>query len=210
MACRDYEFDYDRWMQRSQQRLAELTAMLRDVCNAARRGRVEIPHPVIEGMKALEVDREIGKEKFDTVVRLLCTMCGLVSERDLPLPVTAQTWWQDHRLRDENEELAKGLSPTPIYADFWQEHAAKQDRHAELSGVARQDAVDALLAAGCRIVQKGKLMTMEKEDVRFFIPKGDPVNSFAMAEILRRVGLTVDQFRELLHRVGSKRAKELS
>lgn len=204
MACRDYEYEYENWLQRSNERLAALTLMLRELCAAVRQGGVEIPQHVLDWLVAATPERALSKELFDEAAQMLCLMCRTAEEHSLTLPATVRTWWSEHKMRDEQEELAKGLSPTPIYADFWQEHAAKRELLAEFPGVNHQDAVKALQATGFRVLHQGKHITMEKEGNRLLIARQDPVNSFAMAAIIRRAGLTDESFRELLQRNTTK------
>ena len=198
MACRDYEYDYENWLSRTQERLTALTSMARELRAAFAPRGLEVPRAVLEGLTA-STSEPLTKELFDGATQLLCLMCRTAEEHALALPASVQAWWAQHKVRDEHAELARGLSPTPIYSDFWQEHAAKRELLAEFPDVSHRDAVKALEAAGCRVVNQGRYIAMEKDGDRFLVPRHDPVNPFAMAAIVRRVGLTDGQFRELLH-----------
>ena len=52
--------------------------------------------------------------------------------------------------------------------------------------------------AGYRIVRQGKHITMSNGVIRLQIPRNNPIKPVTMGEILRKAGLTVEQFRELL------------
>jgi predicted RNA binding protein YcfA (HicA-like mRNA interferase family) len=68
----------------------------------------------------------------------------------------------------------------------------------KLPGVNHLDAVRALGKIGFRIVRQGKHI-MLTDGVRVVsIPRHNPVNAITMGNIVRDIGLTNDQFRQLL------------
>ena len=65
-------------------------------------------------------------------------------------------------------------------------------------GVNHLDAVRALQKAGFRIERQGKHIIMRKGMRTAVIPRHNPVNAITMGNIIRRAGLTEDEFRQLL------------
>jgi predicted RNA binding protein YcfA (HicA-like mRNA interferase family) len=68
----------------------------------------------------------------------------------------------------------------------------------KLPGVNHLDAVRALEKIGFRIVRQGKHIIMTDGTRVVSIPRHNPVNAITMGNIVRDVGLTRDQFRQLL------------
>lgn len=68
----------------------------------------------------------------------------------------------------------------------------------KLSGVNHLHAVRAFSKAGFVLTRQGKHITMRRGDRRIVIPRGNPINAFTMAGIVRDAGLTIDEFRALL------------
>lgn len=68
----------------------------------------------------------------------------------------------------------------------------------KIPGVNHLDAVRAFEKAGFHIVRQGKHIVMSNDGRIITIPRGNPVNAFTMAGIVRDAGLTVERFRELL------------
>jgi predicted RNA binding protein YcfA (HicA-like mRNA interferase family) len=68
----------------------------------------------------------------------------------------------------------------------------------KLPGVNHLDAVRAPGKIGFRIVRQGKHTIMTDGARVVSIPRHNPVNAITMGNIVRDVGLTNDQFRQLL------------
>jgi len=67
-----------------------------------------------------------------------------------------------------------------------------------IPGVNHQDAIRAFRKAGYYIARQGKHVTMT-DGVRILtIPRGNPINGYTMAGIVRDAGLTQEEFRRLL------------
>jgi predicted RNA binding protein YcfA (HicA-like mRNA interferase family) len=67
-----------------------------------------------------------------------------------------------------------------------------------LPGVNHLDAVRALGKIGFRIARQGKHIILTDGTRVVTIPRHNPVNAITMGNIVRDVGLTNDQFRQLL------------
>ncbi len=67
-----------------------------------------------------------------------------------------------------------------------------------IPGVNHLDAVRALEKAGFRITRQGKHITMSNGRLKFSVPRHNPIDAFTMGGILRRAGLTPEEFRKLL------------
>ena len=68
----------------------------------------------------------------------------------------------------------------------------------KLPGVNHLNAVRALEKIGFRIVRQGKHIVMTDGTRVVIIPRHNPVNAITMGNIVRDLGLTNDQFRQLL------------
>jgi predicted RNA binding protein YcfA (HicA-like mRNA interferase family) len=68
----------------------------------------------------------------------------------------------------------------------------------KLPGVNHLDAVRALEKAGFWIARQGKHIVMTDGARVVSIPRHNPVNAITMGNIVRDVGLSNDQFRQLL------------
>ena len=68
----------------------------------------------------------------------------------------------------------------------------------KLPGVNHLDAVRALGKAGFRVVRQSKHIVMTDGVRVVSIPRHNPVNAITMGNIIRDIGLTNDQFRQLL------------
>ena len=67
-----------------------------------------------------------------------------------------------------------------------------------IQGVNHLRAVRALEKAGFWIERQGKHISMSDGNHNVAIPRSNPINAYTMGDIVRRAGLTVEQFRELL------------
>ena len=67
-----------------------------------------------------------------------------------------------------------------------------------LPGVNHLDAVRALEKVGFQIARQGRHIVMTDGSRIVTIPRHNPVNAITMGNIVRDVGLTNDQFRQLL------------
>jgi predicted RNA binding protein YcfA (HicA-like mRNA interferase family) len=67
-----------------------------------------------------------------------------------------------------------------------------------IPGVNHLNAVRALEKAGFRIIRQGGHIVMSDGAHRAVIPRQNPIDPLTMGDIVRRAGLTVEQFRELL------------
>ncbi len=65
-------------------------------------------------------------------------------------------------------------------------------------GVNHLDAVRALKKAGFWIERQGKHIFMRKGMRTAVIPRHNPINAITMGNIIRRAGLTEEEFRNLL------------
>jgi predicted RNA binding protein YcfA (HicA-like mRNA interferase family) len=68
----------------------------------------------------------------------------------------------------------------------------------KLPGINHQDAIRAFAKAGFSITRQGKHVIMSNGERRLTIPRGNPINPFTMAGIVRAAGLTIEQFKSLL------------
>jgi predicted RNA binding protein YcfA (HicA-like mRNA interferase family) len=68
----------------------------------------------------------------------------------------------------------------------------------KLPGVNHSAAVRAFQKAGFVISRQAKHIIMDGHDRRIVIPRGNPINAFTMAGIVRDAGLTIEQFKKLL------------
>ena len=68
----------------------------------------------------------------------------------------------------------------------------------KFAGVNHLDAIRALQKAGFQILRQGKHVIMAKGRRRAIIPRHNPINAITMGGIIRRAGLTEDEFRKLL------------
>jgi hypothetical protein len=201
MPCRDYDLDYQVWLGRSREHLDKMTDLLRQLCQEAKRHALEIP-PAVARWEAESTSGDVvplNKQVFDDTAQMLCLLCREAEKKSVPLPPAVAAWWAEHKARDEQlEDLTKGLAPTPVYASFWEEHAAKESLMSELPGINHMDAIRALIKAGYRVLRQGKTIVMTDGTRQLLIPADDPVNGFAMANIIRIAGLKEAEFRALL------------
>ncbi|MDG4554393.1 MAG: type II toxin-antitoxin system HicA family toxin [Candidatus Competibacter sp.] len=68
----------------------------------------------------------------------------------------------------------------------------------KLAGINHLDAVRALEKVGFRIARQGKHIVMTDGNRVITIPRHNPVNAITMGNIVRDVGLTNEEFRNLL------------
>jgi predicted RNA binding protein YcfA (HicA-like mRNA interferase family) len=68
----------------------------------------------------------------------------------------------------------------------------------KLPGVNHLDAIRALGKIGFRVVRQGKHIVMTDGTRVVSIPRHNPINAITMGNIVRDLGLTDDQFRQLL------------
>jgi predicted RNA binding protein YcfA (HicA-like mRNA interferase family) len=68
----------------------------------------------------------------------------------------------------------------------------------KLAGINHQRAVKAFEKAGFRIVRQGKHITMTDGQRIITIPRGNPVNAFTMAGIVKDAGISSSEFKKLL------------
>lgn len=68
----------------------------------------------------------------------------------------------------------------------------------KLAGVNHLDAVRALEKIGFRVVRQGKHIVLTDGTRVVSVPRHNPVHAITMGNIVRDVGLTNDQFRQLL------------
>jgi len=68
----------------------------------------------------------------------------------------------------------------------------------KVPGVNHLDAIRALRKAGFEVVRQGKHVVMSDGRRILTLPRGNPINAFAMGGIVRDAGLTVEEFKALL------------
>ena len=68
----------------------------------------------------------------------------------------------------------------------------------KIPGINHRDAVRALQKAGFRVVRESKHIIMSDGARILTIPRGNPVDAFTLAGIVKDAGLTVEQFKKLL------------
>jgi hypothetical protein len=198
MPCRDYEHDYEMWLQRGREHLENMKEKLRQLCQAARQRSLEMPPSVAKWWAEQKAGKEasLSKKVFDQTAQMLCLMCQVSEEKSLEMPPSVAAWWVEHKARDEQpDDLEKGLAHSPGFASFWEEYAA---REAQIPGINHLDAVRALEKAGFRILRQGKTIVMTNGTRQLIIPRHDPVNAFAMARIIGIAGLEEEEFLKLL------------
>lgn len=199
MACRDYDYDYEVWLKRSTEHFDKMTAMLRQLCEVAKKQSLDLPRPVAQWWVEPPAGKDfsLSKEVFDNTAQMLCQMCRVMEEKSVAMPSSVAAWWAEHKARDgQPEDLGKGLSPTPTFASFWAEHAAKEP--AQVQGINHLDAVKALEKAGFRVLRKGKYIVLANDTRQLIIPRHDPVNGYTMAGLIALAGLKEEDFRKLL------------
>jgi len=69
---------------------------------------------------------------------------------------------------------------------------------AKFPGVNHLQAVKALQKAGFRIARQGKHIVMTDGSRIVTVPRHNPVNAITMAKIIRDVGLSTDEFKQIL------------
>ena len=67
-----------------------------------------------------------------------------------------------------------------------------------IAGVPYRQAVRVLQKLGFRVVRQSGHAVLSNGEVTVTIPRHNPVNAFTMGAIARDVGLTPDEFRELM------------
>jgi hypothetical protein len=196
MACRDYQYEYETWLKRGREHLAAMAAMLRELRPIARKAGVAIPEPAARWFADDDAGTtgKLSKESFDAAARSLCALCGVLEAHAVALPASVVPWWTEHKAQDDHAaELTKGLETVGM--DFWDMYAATD---AAVPGVALKDAVSALQKAGLRVIGDGKVIVLSNDTHKVLLPREDPVNAYALAGILRRIGLSEEDFRKLL------------
>ncbi|MBI5115915.1 hypothetical protein HZA56_05535 [Candidatus Poribacteria bacterium] len=68
----------------------------------------------------------------------------------------------------------------------------------KLSGINHERAVRAFEKAGYWISRQGKHIAMTNGERIITIPRANPINSFAMAGIVKGAGLNMEEFKKLL------------
>ena len=167
----------------------------------ARKEGLEIPAPTAQWFEDDDAGKtgKLSRQNFDAAARSLCALCQAATEKGLSLPASVMPWWTEHKVRDDHAaELEKGLSSTPVYADFWDQLAAREAIERQIPGIPLKDAVRALEKAGLRVLRQGKVIVMTNGEQEILIARQDPVNAFAMSGILNRIGLSEEAFRRLL------------
>jgi hypothetical protein len=198
MPCRDYEYDYEVWLQRGREHLDKMTEMLGQLCQAATKQSLEMPPSVAKWWAEQKAGKEasLSKKIFDHTAQMLCLMCQVAEGKSLAMPPSVATWWVEHKARDgQPADLGKGLDHSPGVASFWEEHDA---REAQIPGINHLDAVRALEKAGFRVLRQRKTVVMTNGTRQLIIPCHDPVNAYAMARIIGIAGLEEEEFRKLL------------
>ena len=69
---------------------------------------------------------------------------------------------------------------------------------AKLQGIQHRRAVKAFEKAGFQVIREGKHISMVKDDRIIIIPRGNSINAFTMAGIIKDAGLTIEKFKKLL------------
>ena len=67
-----------------------------------------------------------------------------------------------------------------------------------LPGINHQRAVNAFEKAGFRVVRQGGHISMTNGERIIIIPRGNPVNAFTMAGIVKSAGLEIEEFKRLI------------
>lgn len=68
----------------------------------------------------------------------------------------------------------------------------------KLPGINHLRAIKAFEKAGFKIIRQGKHISMSNGEKVIVIPRGNPVNAFTMAGIVKDAGLTIEEFKQLL------------
>ena len=68
----------------------------------------------------------------------------------------------------------------------------------KLPGINHLRAIKAFEKAGFQVIRQGKHISMSNGDRVIVIPRGNPVNAYTMAGIVRDAGLTIEEFKQLL------------
>jgi predicted RNA binding protein YcfA (HicA-like mRNA interferase family) len=68
----------------------------------------------------------------------------------------------------------------------------------KLPGINHPRAVKAFEKAGFAVSRQGKHITMTDGKRIITIPRGNPINSFTMAGIVKDAGLSIEEFKKLL------------
>lgn len=68
----------------------------------------------------------------------------------------------------------------------------------KLSGISHKRAVEAFEKANFTIVRQGKHISMINGKRIIIIFRGNPINSYTMAGIIKDAGLTIPEFKKLL------------
>ena len=68
----------------------------------------------------------------------------------------------------------------------------------KLPGVNHQRAVKAFEKAGFRIARQGKHIIMTNGERIITIPRANPIDAYTMSGIIRDVGISIAEFKELL------------
>lgn len=67
-----------------------------------------------------------------------------------------------------------------------------------LPGVNHLRAIAAFEKAGFTIARQGKHVVMTNGEQIIVIPRGNPINAYTMAGIVKDAGLTIEEFQQLL------------
>jgi hypothetical protein len=172
------------------------------MCQLAKQQSLGIPPSAVSLCAEGTKDKEpaLTKQLFDDVAQALCLLCQEAEKKSVPMPPAVAAWWAEHKTMDAraDDDLAKGLAPTPTCASFWDEHAAKESVSTQVTGINHLDAIRALEKAGYQVVRQGREVVLANGTRQILIPRDDPVNGFAMATIIKLAGLTEEEFRKLL------------
>ena len=68
----------------------------------------------------------------------------------------------------------------------------------KIPGINHLNAVRALQKAGFQIIRQGKHIVMSDGRISIAIPRHNPINALTLGGIVRKAGLTEDEFRKLL------------
>jgi predicted RNA binding protein YcfA (HicA-like mRNA interferase family) len=68
----------------------------------------------------------------------------------------------------------------------------------KLAGINHLRAIRALEKAGFRIIRQGAHVMMGCGSLRLVIPRANPIDAYTMGSIVKKSGLTIEEFKELL------------
>jgi predicted RNA binding protein YcfA (HicA-like mRNA interferase family) len=68
----------------------------------------------------------------------------------------------------------------------------------KIPGINHKDAIRAFQKSGFVIVRQSGHIVLRRAETILVIPRGNPIESFTMGDLVRVAGLTPEQFRDLL------------